>query len=246
MTAEPIARGELTHVGSSGLTMTYAGKRGQVGVEVLRGIDLDVPRGEFVVVLGPSGAGKSTLLRALAGLQRPAGGTIRIGEVEVTSLSEASADEFRRRHIGIVFQFFNLMPMLDVEENVAMPLMLGGQRLEAAWPRVGQILERLGVAHLRTQSVRRLSGGEMQRVAIARALVGSPDLILADEPTGNLDAALGLEVLTLLRELCEERRLTTLVFTHDLRAVSYAHRVIKLRNGRIEEVVANPYPVSRS
>jgi putative ABC transport system ATP-binding protein len=214
-------------------------------LEVLRGIDLEIPQGQFVAVLGSSGAGKTTLLRLLAGLQRPSSGSIRVGRVDVTALDEERVAAYRHRCVGIVFQFFNLMPMLNVEENVALPLLLAGQRLSAVRKQVKALLERLHVADLRTSSVGRLSGGELQRVAIARALIGEPELVLADEPTGNLDAELGLEILGLLRELCEERRVTTLVMTHDLRAVSYSHRKIRLRNGLVERDQANPYPVER-
>jgi ABC-type lipoprotein export system ATPase subunit len=232
------------HVRLSGVTMVYQSRAGPR--EVLRGIDLEVPRGQCVAVLGPSGAGKSTLLRLVAGLQRPSSGRICVGDVEVSALDGDGAAAFRRGRAGIVFQFFNLMPMLSVEENVALPLLLAGQQLAAVRPQVAALLERLGVAEHRRGRVQELSGGQLQRVALARALVGEPELVLADEPTGNLDAALGLEILALLRELCEERRVTTLLMTHDLRAVSYAHRVIRLRNGRIERDLPNPYPVERS
>jgi len=231
------------HLSTSALTMIYEFQGRPV--EVLLGVDLQVRRGEFVAVLGSSGAGKSTLLRLLGGIQRPTSGRIRLGDIDVTSLNEDSAAQFRRRHVGIVFQFFNLMPMLDVEENVALPLLLAGLQLRAVRPRVAALLERLHIAEYNTGRVQRLSGGQLQRVAIARALVAEPDLILADEPTGNLDEALGLDILGLLRELCEEHNTTMLVMTHDLRAASYAHRVVRLRNGRIEHDVANPHPVAR-
>jgi putative ABC transport system ATP-binding protein len=234
----------IRHVQTFALSMTYK-TRGRP-VEVLRALDLEVQRGDFVAVLGSSGAGKSTLLRLLAGLQRPTSGRIRIGDVEVTALDDNGTAAFRRRRVGIVFQFFNLMPMLTVEENVALPLLLGGQRLEAVSGHVHALLDRLHVAEHRTSTVHQLSGGQLQRVAIARALVGEPELILADEPTGNLDAALGLEILALLRELCEERDVTTFVMTHDLRAVSYAHRVVRLRDGTIERDFPNPHSLSRS
>ncbi len=234
----------ICHLRTSALTMIYQA-RGR-SVEVLRALDLEVQRGDFLAVLGSSGAGKSTLLRLLAGLQRPTSGTIRVGDVDVTTLDDDGAAAFRRRRVGIVFQFFNLMPMLTVEENVALPLLLGGQQLAEVREHVHALLDRLHVAEHRTSTVQRLSGGQLQRVAIARALVGEPELILADEPTGNLDAALGLEILALLRELCEERGVTTLVMTHDLRAVSYSHRVVRLRNGTIERDLANPHSVSRS
>jgi len=232
-----------SHVRTSALRMAYE-SRGRA-VEVLRAIDLEIPRGDFVGVLGASGAGKSTLLRLLAGLQRPTSGAIRVGDVEVSSLDEEAAAAFRRRRVGIVFQFFNLMPMLTVEENIALPLLLAGQQLRKVSQDVETLLDRLHLMEHRTSNVQRLSGGQLQRVAIARALVGNPELILADEPTGNLDAALGLEILALLRELCEERHVTTLVMTHDLRAVSYSHRVVRLRNGVVERNLANPYPVDR-
>ena len=244
MALEPLEAAGLAHVRTSALTMIYQ-PRGRP-VEVLRALDLEVQRGDFLAVLGSSGAGKSTLLRLIAGLQRPTSGTIRVGDVDVTALDDDGAAAFRRRRVGIVFQFFNLMPMLTVEENVALPLLLGGQQLAEVREHVHALLDRLHVAEHRTSTVQRLSGGQLQRVAIARALVGEPELILADEPTGNLDAALGLEILALLRELCEERGVTTLVMTHDLRAVSYSHRVVRLRNGTIERDLANPHSVSRS
>lgn len=215
-------------------------------VEVLRALDLAIARGDFVAIVGSSGAGKSTVLRLLAGLQRPTSGTIRVADVDLTTLDEKGAADFRRHHVGIVFQFFNLMPMLDVEENVALPLLLAGHQLGAVRPRVIKLLERLRVAECRTSRVQRLSGGQLQRVAIARALIAEPELILADEPTGNLDEALGLEILGLLRELCDERNVTTLVMTHDLRAASYAHRVLRLRNGSIEYDVENAHRVERN
>ena len=215
-------------------------------MEVFRSFDLAVPRGDFVSVVGSSGAGKSTLLRLLAGLQRPTSGSIHVGDIDVTSLDEDGAALFRRRNVGIVFQFFNLMPMLDVEENVALPLLLAGNQLQALRPRIASLLERLDVSAFRRSRVQELSGGQLQRVAIARALIAEPELIIADEPTGNLDETLGLEILALLRELCEERNTTTIVMTHDLRAASYAHRVLRLRNGSIEYNLANPRSAERT
>ena len=235
--------GGASHIRLSALRMAY-GERVR-RVEVFRGIDLEIDRGDFVVILGSSGAGKSTLLRLLAGLQRPTSGAIRIGGVDVTALDEDAAAQFRRQHVGIVFQFFNLLPMLDVEENVALPLLLAGKRLSTVRADVVELLRRLHIDEHRTSSIHVLSGGQLQRVAIARALIGEPELILADEPTGNLDAALGLEMFGLLRELCEERSVTTLVMTHDLRAVSYADRMVCLRNGGIDRDVKNPHTLER-
>src|SRR5262245_41706574 len=239
----PRSAEKTCHLSTSALSMIYE-SRGR-SVEVLRGVEIKAARGEFVTVLGSSGAGKSTLIRILAGLERPNSGNVRDGKVEVTAINGDHAAMFLRRHVGIVFQFFNLMPMLNVEENVALPLLLAGHQLHAVRPRVVALLERLHVAEYRASPVQKLSGGQLQRVAIARALIAEPDLILADEPTGNLDEALGLEILALLRELCEERNVTTVVMTHDLRAASFAHRMVRLRNGAIEQDLANPYPVER-
>jgi putative ABC transport system ATP-binding protein len=174
-------------------------------------------------------------MNLIAGLLKPTSGSVFVGEVEISRLSQDEAAVFRRRNVGIVFQFFNLIPMLNLEENVALPLLLDGLYLESLRGRIERLLERLDIADRRHQAIDELSGGEIQRAAIARALLAEPKLILADEPTGNLGSTSGDQVLSLLREVSKERGTTTILFTHDLRAVSFADRVISLRDGRIGE-----------
>jgi len=211
--------------------------QGATKVHSIDGLDVSVPEGQFLCVMGPSGSGKSTLLHLLAGLDRPTSGSIRVGDTEVHTLSQDAAARFRRRHVGLVFQFFNLIPSLSVEENVALGLLLEGHRLSRVRGRIEPLLARLGITERRSHAPAQLSGGEMQRVAIARALAMEPMLLLADEPTGNLDQKAGEEVLSLLKRSCEERGVTTILVTHDLQAASYAERVLLLRDGRIEDDV---------
>ncbi len=232
--------GELRKIGGSGLpvraealTMTYGDVEPRV--RALRALDLAVPGGQFLVVRGRSGSGKSTLFHLLAGMKKPTSGHVVVGDVEVDRLSEAEAARFRRHHIGLVYQFFNLVPMLDVIENIALPLLLDGRRLTDALPRVHALLERLGIADRADHEVSKLSGGEMQRVAIARALAGDPGLVLADEPTGNLDDRNAGEVLDLLTSLCRENGITVVMMTHDASATERADRVVTLRDGEIEQ-----------
>ncbi len=202
-------------------------------VHALRGVDLHVPAGQFVVVRGSSGSGKTTLFHALAGLERPTRGRIRIGETELQTLRAGAADRFRRRHIGLVFQFFNLIPSLTVDMNVALPLLLDGRRMPSLRDRVGEICELLRIDHRRGHAPHQLSGGEMQRVAIARALIVEPRVLLADEPTGNLDSRTAHDVFGLLREQAVARGVTTIVMTHETGATEYADRVLELRDGRL-------------
>jgi putative ABC transport system ATP-binding protein len=204
-------------------------------VTAVDGIDLDVPRGQFLCVMGPSGSGKSTLLHLLAGLERPDAGRISIGDRELGSLSEDEAARFRRRRLGIVFQFFHLVPTLSVEENVALPMLLEGRRFSEVRERTVSLLESLGLAGRAQRAPSELSGGEMQRVAIARALLVDPLVVLADEPTGNLDSKAGEEILALLRRAPTARPVTTVLVSHDPRATAYADRVVLLRDGRIED-----------
>lgn len=202
-------------------------------VRALDEVNLTVPEGQFLVVMGPSGSGKSTLLHLLSGLDRPTKGHVRIGGVEIHELSDGEAARFRRREIGLVFQFFNLIPTLSLEENVALPLLLEGWRLHQIRDRIDPLLDFLGIAERREHAPSTLSGGEMQRAGIARALLVEPKLVLADELTGNLDSKAGEEVLSLLRRACDERGVTTILVTHDLRASSYADRIVVLSDGRI-------------
>lgn len=204
-------------------------------VSALAGVDLHVPSGQFLTVMGRNGSGKSQLLNILAGLDRPTRGWARIGGVEVTSLSRREAAQFRRRHIGLVFQFFNLAPSLTIEENVALPALLEGRQLADLSGLVRDALDAIGLSHRRNGMPASLSGGEMQRLAIARAMLLDPTLLLIDDAISNLDSRSGEEVLALLRNRAQERGTTTLLLTHDVRAASYSDRIVVLRNGRIEE-----------
>jgi putative ABC transport system ATP-binding protein len=209
--------------------------KGPASVHALRRIDLIVPSGQVLCVIGPSGSGKSTLLHLLAGLQRPTSGTIRIGDVDIHELSLDDAARWRRRNVGMVHQFFNLVPTLTIVQNIAAPLLFEGYRLSQVRDRIDELLERLGILDRRDHGLDELSGGEMQRVAIARALIAEPGLLLADEPTGNLDSVTSGEIFALFQELIKERGGTLVMMTHDLLATSYADRVIVLRDGRIAE-----------
>jgi putative ABC transport system ATP-binding protein len=229
---------------SIGPAVRLCGLRKQYGegasaVHALNGVDLEIPCGQFLSVMGPSGSGKSTLLHLVAGLDVPTDGWVKIGDVRIDTLDQNAAARFRRRHLGIIFQFFNLVPSLTVEENVALPFLLEGRRLRELDARVGDFLSALGISGLRAKYPSTLSGGEMQRVAIARALVTEPMLLLADEPTGNLDSRAGEEVLGALRRACDERGVTLLLVTHDLRSASYADRVVVMRDGKVESDLAN-------
>jgi len=208
-------------------------RQGATDVPALRGVTLAIARGEFVAVVGPSGSGKSTLLHLLGGLDLPTAGAIEIEGIPIATLSDDEMTVFRRRRIGIVFQFFNLLPTLSAEENVALPLLLDGRRMREIRPRVAAALEQVGLSHRRHHRPDELSGGEMQRVAIARALVVDPALILADEPTGNLDRASGEQVLGLLRTANDERGATIVMVTHDPQAAAYACRHVRMQDGRV-------------
>jgi putative ABC transport system ATP-binding protein len=198
---------------------------------VLRGVAMDVGRGELLALLGPSGSGKSTLLNLIAGLDTPDAGTITLAGTELTRLDERARTLHRRRDIGFVFQFFNLIPTLTVAENVRLPLELNGATNARA--RAAALLDRVGLGRRLDAYPDRLSGGEQQRVALARALVHEPALVLADEPTGNLDADAGARVLDLLEELTRERQATLLLVTHAAEAAARADRVLTLRAGRV-------------
>ncbi|SHK16590.1 putative ABC transport system ATP-binding protein [Pseudonocardia thermophila] len=210
------------------LTKTYG------PVCALRGVDLDLPAGRFTAIMGPSGSGKSTLVHCLAGLEQAGGGTVTVAGTELSTLDDDALTAFRREHIGFVFQAFNLLPMLTAEQNVALPLELGGRRLDAAArERIRDLAEVLGVADRLGHRPAELSGGEQQRIAIARALVTEPDLLIADEPTGNLDSVTSAEVLDHLRRTTDELDRTVVMVTHDPEAARYADRVVILEDGRI-------------
>jgi len=198
----------------------------------LDGLDLDVPEGQFLALVGESGSGKSTLLHLLAGIDRPTGGRLVVGGRDLAALGERDLVLYRRREVGVVFQFFNLLPHLTVLENVELPRRLDGEA-DAA-PRALALLERVGLAHRREAHPYELSGGEMQRVAVARALSTGARLLLADEPTGNLDSRNGNEVLLLLDEIRRERGVTLLLATHSPAAATRADRIATMRDGRLE------------
>ena len=206
-------------------------RQGETEVRALAGVSFEVAAGEFVAIRGPSGSGKSTLLHLIGGLDVPSAGEIRIDGALLSRLTDDELTVFRRRKIGFVFQFFNLLPTLSAEENVALPLLLDGVRARDARPRALAALEQVGLAHRRRHRPDELSGGEMQRAAVARALVIEPRLILADEPTGNLDTATGEQILSLIRRAHAERGCTVVLVTHDPRAATFGTRVITLNDG---------------
>jgi putative ABC transport system ATP-binding protein len=203
-------------------------------VLALRGVDLAIEPGEFVAVMGPSGCGKSTLLNLLAGLDRPTAGEVRLDGERIDQLSEAELARLRRRRIGFVFQFFNLLPTLSAVENVELPLLLVGRRRGDARRSANALLSELGIGDKRDAAPVQLSGGQQQRVALARALANDPDIVLGDEPTGNLDTAAAREVLGLLRA-ASDRGQTLLVATHDARVAAAADRVVTLRDGLVAD-----------
>jgi putative ABC transport system ATP-binding protein len=204
---------------------------GTTAVEALRGVDIDVKAGELVAVMGPSGSGKSTLMHILAGLDKPSSGTVTIAGTEITQLDDSALTKLRRKHIGFVFQFFNLLPMLDAEENVLLPLSIAGEKPDRAW--LDDLLTRMGLDKRRSHRPSELSGGEQQRVAIARSLVSRPTILFADEPTGNLDSKTGGEILDLIRSSVDSYGQTTVMVTHEPRAASTADRILFLSDGLI-------------
>ena len=206
-------------------------RRGFEDVVALAGVDLDLAPGEFLALVGPSGSGKSTLLHLAGGLDRPDAGRVFVAGTDLATLSAGERARLRRRHVGFVFQFFHLIPTLSVAENVGLPLLL--DRVRAVQGPVTEMLERVGLAHRASHLPGELSGGEMQRAAIARALVARPELLLADEPTGNLDSATGQEILDLLAERVRDTGAALLMVTHDHGAASRADRVVSLKDGRL-------------
>ncbi len=204
---------------------------GATAVHALRGVSLEVERGKLVAVMGPSGSGKSTLMHILAGLDKPTSGTVTIAGTEITGLDDTKMTRLRRDHIGFVFQFFNLLPMLSAEENVLLPLSIAGERPDHDW--LDQLLSKMGLADRRRHRPAELSGGQQQRVAIARALVTRPTILFADEPTGNLDSKTGGEILELLRDSARDYNQTIVMVTHEARAAAIADRIMFLADGLI-------------
>jgi putative ABC transport system ATP-binding protein len=216
---------------TTGLSKQY--QMGEVTVDALQSVDFIVQQGEFVAVMGPSGAGKSTLLHLMGGLDTPSDGDIALGGKRLAHLSDDEITIVRRREVGFIFQFFNLLPTLSAAENVALPLLIDGQRIGDYERRIDDLLDQVGLGDRKHHRPDQLSGGEQQRVAIARAFVNDPKIVLADEPTGNLDSNSGANVLELLRRACKDLNGTVVMVTHDPRAASYADRVVFLRDGHV-------------
>ena len=218
-----------TVVSARDVTRVYG--EGDTSVRALQGVSLDIPTGQFTAVMGPSGSGKSTLMHILAGLDRPTSGEVRIDGTDITRMGDHELTLLRRNHVGFIFQFFNLLPMLTAEENITLPLDLAGRKPEKGW--IEEILAKVGLGDRRTHRPAELSGGQQQRVAIARALVSRPTVLFADEPTGNLDSHTGGEILHLLRDSVDAYGQTTLMVTHESRAAAMADRILFLDDGNI-------------
>jgi putative ABC transport system ATP-binding protein len=214
------------------ISKTYGA--GAVPVQALAEVDLEVPPGQFMSVMGPSGSGKSTLLNLISALDTPSSGAISIDGQDISRLDDDALTLFRRRRIGLVFQFFNLLPTLNALDNVLLPVMLERPPTAADRERAEQLLDEVGLAARKTHHMHQLSGGEMQRVAIARSLIMKPSLILADEPTGNLDSRTGSAILALLKRTCINTKTTIVMVTHDLTASQVGDRILWLKDGRIQ------------
>jgi len=204
---------------------------GDTAVQALRGVSVQIEAGQLTAVMGPSGSGKSTLMHILAGLDRPTSGSVRIDDIEITTLGDDALTKLRRQHIGFIFQFFNLLPMLTARDNVLLPLTIAGTKPDPQF--FGDLIERVGLTDRLDHRPAELSGGQQQRVAIARALVSRPTVGFADEPTGNLDSRTSGEILTLMRSSVEEYGQTLVMVTHDARAAALADRVLYLADGEI-------------
>jgi len=212
-------------------------KTGKVSVEALRGVNLDVPAGEFLSIVGPSGSGKSTLFHIVGGLTPPTSGEVVVGGVDVAKVSDAKRTELRRTSVSFVFQKFNLLPNLTARDNIRTALHIAGRPMDHIEDELRNVLEMLGIAGRLDHRPSEMSGGEQQRVAIARALATRPAILLADEPTGNLDSTNSLAVLNLLRDLNERLGQTILMITHNAEAAAFGHRIVNMRDGQI---VASP------
>ncbi|HKP17652.1 MAG TPA: ABC transporter ATP-binding protein [Gaiellaceae bacterium] len=213
---------------------------GATAVDALRGVSLDVDRGKLTTVMGPSGSGKSTLMHILAGLDRPTSGSVTIEGTDITKLDDTALTKLRREHIGFIFQFFNLLPMLSAEENITLPLTIAGEKVDHDW--LERLIESVGLKERRKHRPSELSGGQQQRVAIARALVSKPTVVFADEPTGNLDSKTGSEILELLRQAVQDTGQTTVMVTHDPRSASIADRILFLADGNIVKELPRSEP----
>jgi putative ABC transport system ATP-binding protein len=216
-------------VSADGLTRRYG--EGETAVDALRGVSLEIAEGKLTAVMGPSGSGKSTLMHILAGLDTPTSGDVSIAGVPITNLSDTDLTKLRRKHIGFIFQFFNLLPMLNAQENVILPLSIAGEKPDQKW--IAELMGKVGLENRRNHRPSELSGGQQQRVAIGRALVSRPTIVFADEPTGNLDSKTSAEILELMRNSVDTYGQTTVMVTHDPRAAAIADRILFLADGMI-------------
>jgi putative ABC transport system ATP-binding protein len=214
------------------LEKTYT--RGDETVRALKGVTLDIEDGQFVSIMGPSGSGKSTLLHLMGGLDRPTRGEVTLRGESIAGMSDSELSLFRRQKLGFIFQFFNLLPTLTALENVCLPRLLGNESIKKIEPRARELLVMMNLEARMNHKPDQLSGGEMQRVAIARALISDPALILADEPTGNLDTKTGESILALLRDMSKNTGKTIVMVTHDPKAASYGNRLIRMKDGALE------------
>ena len=236
MTQTTLTTTTTTAASARGLSRSYG--RGDAEVHALRGVDVDLPRGRFTAVMGASGSGKSTLMHCLAGLDTPTAGEVTVGGVELSTLDDTALTVFRRDHIGFVFQSFNLLPMLDARQNIVLPLDLAGRAVDPE--RFRLVVDTMGLRERLGHRPHELSGGQQQRVAIARAVVAQPDIVFADEPTGNLDSESSAEVLDFLRRSVRELGQTVVMVTHDLDAAAYADDVVVLADGLVREHLGEP------
>ncbi len=220
-----------SHIVIEGRNISKEYQMGEAVTRVLNDISIQISQGEFVSVMGPSGSGKSTLLYILGGLDIPTSGSVFMDGEDISKFGDEKKSVMRRRNIGFVFQFYNLIPNLNVEENILLPVLLDGKAIKDCKKRLNSILEVVGLADRRKHTPRELSGGQQQRVAIARALINNPEIIFADEPTGNLDSKTGSEILNLLQEINREDNKTIIMVTHSAAAAQYSSRVANVRDG---------------
>ncbi|MFC7744638.1 ABC transporter ATP-binding protein [Nocardiopsis composta] len=236
MRTPPETAGAPLAVEVAGLVKTYG--EGDAAVHALRGVDVGFEHGAFTAIMGPSGSGKSTLMHCIAGLDTATRGSVRLNGDEITGMGERRLTRLRRDRIGFIFQAFNLLPMLTAEQNILLPLEIAGRRPD--WALFDEVVEIVGLRDRLDHRPSELSGGQQQRVAVARAFVSRPEVVFADEPTGNLDSASGTAVLELLRTSVHRLGMTAVMVTHDAKAASYADRAVFLRDGRVEDEIDAP------
>jgi putative ABC transport system ATP-binding protein len=232
--AAPLERADKTpHAVVTARDLVRRYGEGDTAVDALRGVSVDIAEGRLTAVMGPSGSGKSTLMHILAGLDKPTSGEVMVAGIDVTNLGDDDLTKLRRDHIGFIFQFFNLLPMLTAAENISLPLKLAGGKADPEW--LEELIDTVGLSDRLTHRPSELSGGQQQRVAVARALVSRPSVMFADEPTGNLDSTTSGEILALMRDSVDTLGQTTVMVTHDAHAAAIADRVLFLADGHIVE-----------